>query len=230
MGGAALAGSGGSAEWVHRWRWQHGVAAAAPVRGAVPAVQGERAESRGRRGPEGPGAGGGGVGGRHSAGHFGGSGRLLAGRGGASGGGFGGGAAGRGGASGGGFRRGCGAWGRERRRHDGRGGSGLGTTAGATLFDLPHPWTTDVSAYPKAAMSDTIINGLIDVGGWGQGNLFLTDATIEILENDGSAPMRTFTPTTTSTPDAIRSRSRCRRAATSKARPATPATATATAT
>jgi serine/threonine-protein kinase len=44
-------------------------------------------------------------------------------------------------------------------------------------------------------MSDTIINGLIAVGGWGQGNLFLTDATIEILENDGSAPLRMFTRT-----------------------------------
>ena len=44
-----------------------------------------------------------------------------------------------------------------------------GTTAGGTLFDLPHPWTTDVSGYPKAAMSDTIINGLIAAGGWGPG-------------------------------------------------------------
>jgi len=91
-----------------------------------------------------------------------------------------GGAAGRGGASGG---------------TTGSAGA-AGTTARATLFDLPHPWTTDVSGYPKAAMSDTIINGLIAVGGWGQGNLFLTDATIEILENDGSAPLRMFTRTT----------------------------------
>ncbi len=69
-----------------------------------------------------------------------------------------------------------------------------GTTAGGTLFDLPHPWTTDVSGYPKAAMSDTIINGLIAAGGWGPGQ-FVTDASIVILENDGSAATRTFTRT-----------------------------------
>jgi serine/threonine-protein kinase len=63
------------------------------------------------------------------------------------------------------------------------------------LFDFPHPWTTDVSGYPKAASSDTIINGLIAVGGWGQGNQFLTDASIVLLENDGSAPTRAFTRT-----------------------------------
>jgi hypothetical protein len=44
-------------------------------------------------------------------------------------------------------------------------------------------------------MSDTIINGLAAVGGWGQGNVFYTDASIVILENDGSAPLRSFTRT-----------------------------------
>jgi serine/threonine-protein kinase len=32
-------------------------------------------------------------------------------------------------------------------------------------------------------------------GGWGQGNVFLTDASIVILDDDGSAPLRQFTPT-----------------------------------
>ena len=66
---------------------------------------------------------------------------------------------------------------------------------GSGLFDWPHPWTTDVSALPKAATSDTIIAGLMAAGGWGQGNVFLTDASILILEDDGSAPTRTFTRT-----------------------------------
>jgi serine/threonine-protein kinase len=70
-----------------------------------------------------------------------------------------------------------------------------GAIPGATLFDLPHPWTTDVSGYPKAAMSDAIINGLVAAGGWGQGNAFLSDASIEILQDDGSAPLRMFTRT-----------------------------------
>ena len=133
------------------------------------------AAAAGRGGASGGGTGGGAGRGGASGGGTGGA----AGRGGASGGGTGG-AAGRGGASGGGTTGSAGA---------------AGSTARATLFDLPHPWTTDVSGYPKAAMSDTIINGLVAVGGWGQGNLFLTDATIEILENDGSAPLRTFTRT-----------------------------------
>jgi serine/threonine-protein kinase len=72
---------------------------------------------------------------------------------------------------------------------------GAGSSASTTLFDHPHPWTTDVSGYPKAASSDTIINGLVAVGGWGQSNQFLTDASIAILQDDGSAPLRTFTRT-----------------------------------
>ena len=44
-------------------------------------------------------------------------------------------------------------------------------------------------------MSDAIINGLVAAGGWGQGNAFLSDASIEILQDDGSAPLRTFTRT-----------------------------------
>jgi hypothetical protein len=81
------------------------------------------------------------------------------------------------------------------------GGSGTGSggmpiiPTGSGLFDQPHPWTTDVSALPKAATSDTIIAGLMAAGGWGQGNLFLTDASILILEDGGSAPTRTFTRT-----------------------------------
>ena len=38
-------------------------------------------------------------------------------------------------------------------------------------------WTV-AAGHAKAATSDTIINGLIAVGGWGNGNQFLTDASI----------------------------------------------------
>ena len=44
-------------------------------------------------------------------------------------------------------------------------------------------------------MSDAIINGLLDAGGWGNDNFFMTEASIVILEDAGSAPLRTFTPT-----------------------------------
>jgi len=177
VGGAALAGSGGSA-------------------GSI----GGSAGSAGPRGGMGGTGGAGGIAGRGGAGGVGGATAGTggtggaAGRGGASGGGTGG-AAGRGGASGGGPGGAAGRGGASGGGTTGSAGA-AGSTARATLFDLPHPWTTDVSGYPKAAMSDTIIDGLIAVGGWGQGNLFLTDATIEILENDGSAPLRTFTRTT----------------------------------
>jgi serine/threonine-protein kinase len=62
------------------------------------------------------------------------------------------------------------------------------------LFDQPHPWTADVSGHPVASTSATIINGLVAAGGWGPGQ-FLTDDSIVLLENDGSAPTRMFTPT-----------------------------------
>ena len=172
--------------------------------------------SAGRGGANG-GAGSGGMAGQGGASGAGGSGGVggSAGRGGSGGAG---GAAGRGGSGGGAGRGGSGGAGGNAGRggsggaggNAGRGGSGgtggggpggaagttgtAGTTAGGTLFDLPHPWTTDVSGYPKAAMSDTIINGLIAAGGWGPGQ-FLTDASIVILENDGSAATRTFTRT-----------------------------------
>jgi serine/threonine-protein kinase len=75
------------------------------------------------------------------------------------------------------------------------GTTGTGGTPTGSLFDNPEPWTTDVSGYPKASMSDTIIAGLMAVGGWGQGNQFLTDASIVVLNDDGSAPLKTFTRT-----------------------------------
>ena len=121
----------------------------------------------------------------------------AAGRGGTGGGA--GGAAGRGGTVGSGGASGAsggtGGGGGSLGGTTGTAGAG-GTSPGTMLFDHPHPWTTDVSGLAPAAMSDAIINGLIAAGGWGQGNVFLTDASILILENDGSAATRMFTPTT----------------------------------
>ena len=172
VGGAAPAGSGGSAGG------STGGGGSAVPRGGTGGIAA-------RGGAGGTGTGGGVGGGAAGSG----SGGGAAGRGGASGGGASGGGSGGGGSGGGAGRGGAGGGGTT-------GSAGTaGTTAGATLFDLPHPWTTDVSGYAKAPMSDTIINGLIAAGGWGQGNLFLTDATIEILEDGGAAPLRMFTPT-----------------------------------
>jgi len=141
-------------------------------------------------------SGGGGMGGR---GGTGGAAGASAGRGGSGGSAGRGGTGGSAGASGGGTSGAGGGAGRGGSSGGtagtmGAAGSG-GATAAPTLFDLPHPWTTDVSGHPKAATSDTIINGLIAVGGWGQNNQFLTDASIVILADDGSAPTRTFTRT-----------------------------------
>jgi len=154
------------------------------------------------------GSGGGGTGGATGLAGRGGTGAGgMSGRGGGNGGGGSGGAAGataRGGSGGAGGAGGAAGRGGSTGAA-GRGGTGVagttgaagtaGATAAGTLFDLPHPWTTDVSGYPKAAMSDAIINGLIAAGGWGQNNQFLTDASILILADDGSAPTRSFTRT-----------------------------------
>jgi hypothetical protein len=164
-GGAAV-GSGGAA----------GTSAPGGAGGAGAGGAGGSSGPAGRGGATGTaGSGASGRGGNGTAGTTG-----TAGRGGSSGaaGASGGGASGRGGVTG----------------SAGTSGSG-GASAGGTLFDYPEPWTTDVSGYPKASMSDAIINGLIDAGGWGQGNQFLTDDSFVILNDDGSAPLRTFTRT-----------------------------------
>ena len=74
------------------------------------------------------------------------------------------------------------------------GSGGTGFVPSGSLFDQPHPWTTDVSGYPKAPMSDAIIAGLMSAGGWGQGNVFLTEPSLLVLSADASTPTRPFTP------------------------------------
>ncbi len=69
------------------------------------------------------------------------------------------------------------------------------TLAGLSrLFEAANPWNTDVSALPKSATSDGIVQALAAAGGWGTGTLRI-DFSIEVLEADASTPFRTFTPT-----------------------------------
>lgn len=68
------------------------------------------------------------------------------------------------------------------------------TTIAGRLFEAPNPWNTDVSALPKSATSDGIIQALNAAGGWGTGSLRI-DFSIEVLEADATTPFRTFTPT-----------------------------------
>lgn len=69
-----------------------------------------------------------------------------------------------------------------------------GPTAGG-IFEAPNAWTKDVSALPKDEESDKIITWLDANGGWGNGNKFQIDFSIELLRADAAAPMRAFTPT-----------------------------------
>jgi hypothetical protein len=187
-GGSATAGSGGTGAAGHGGA--NGVAGVGGMagRGGASGVAGSGAAAGGS-------AGRGGAGGSGGRGGSGGSAGSAA-RGGSGGGA---GSAGRGGSGGGAGSAGRGGSGGSAGGAGSGGVIGAGGTAGTAgagaLFDLPHPWTTDVSGYPKAATSDTIINGLIAAGGWGQNDQFLTDASILILADDGSAPTRTFTRT-----------------------------------
>jgi len=114
-----------------------------------------------------------------------------AGSGGGAGGGSGGGATGGGsggGATGGGS--GGGATG---------GGSGGGVTGGGTggglagLFSQPHGWNKDVSALAPSSRSQAIIDALIALGGWGNGNKLQTDFSLIVLRANAATPRRTIT-------------------------------------
>jgi hypothetical protein len=61
-------------------------------------------------------------------------------------------------------------------------------------FPADAPWYQDVSMAPVDLESTAVINWLTGVGGWGGGHMQI-DFTIEVLEADASAPMRSFTPT-----------------------------------
>ncbi len=67
--------------------------------------------------------------------------------------------------------------------------------AGGHYFPPGAPWTQDVYDTPAAGYSATTIAALRAAGGWGNGDVFQIDFSIEVLHDDGTAPMLTFTPT-----------------------------------
>jgi serine/threonine-protein kinase len=56
-------------------------------------------------------------------------------------------------------------------------------------------WTQEVFDTAPAPDSDAIIACLRAAGGWGNQDVFQIDFSIEVLQDDGSAPMRAFEPT-----------------------------------
>src|SRR5262245_28865301 len=56
-------------------------------------------------------------------------------------------------------------------------------------------WNRDVSASPKASNSDKQIAALRAAGGWGNGDTFQIDFSIDVLTATSSTPMKTFTKT-----------------------------------
>jgi len=89
----------------------------------------------------------------------------------------------------------------------GSGGSGSGEGSGSgsggptysqpvgPYFTVPMFWNEDVSTVPKSASSDAMIAALASKGGWGNGNKFSIDFTIDVVTAGAGAPTRTFTPT-----------------------------------
>ena len=60
------------------------------------------------------------------------------------------------------------------------------------LFEKQHKWNTDVSALQADARSTNIINALIALGGWGNGDVLQTDRSIAILYADITTPRGTI--------------------------------------
>jgi hypothetical protein len=78
------------------------------------------------------------------------------------------------------------------------GGGGDGGPANGTsgpYFDNPIFFDRDVSGSPKPTNSDQMIAALAAAGGWGNGNKFQIDISIDVLAADASTPHMAFTPT-----------------------------------
>src|SRR5687768_7961285 len=59
-------------------------------------------------------------------------------------------------------------------------------------FTTPMFWNYDISATPKAANSATVISSLKAAGGWGNGNIFQIDFSLNVLKATASTPKRSF--------------------------------------
>ncbi len=66
-------------------------------------------------------------------------------------------------------------------------GGGLAKPIVGGIFEVPEPWTKDVSAAPKDARSDAIIGALSSSGGWGGGKLEI-DFSIAVFTADAATP------------------------------------------
>jgi hypothetical protein len=64
------------------------------------------------------------------------------------------------------------------------------TTGG--IFQVPEPWTKDVSGLPKDTRSDAIIAALTSLGGWGGGKLQI-DFSIPLFFGNSTTPRQTIT-------------------------------------
>ena len=62
-------------------------------------------------------------------------------------------------------------------------------------FEQPMFFNADVSGAPPSAASSAVIAALRAEGGWGNGDLFQIDFSIDVLAADASTPHRSFTPT-----------------------------------
>ena len=81
---------------------------------------------------------------------------------------------------------------------DGGGGSADAppfSSMSGPYFTTPMFWNQDVSGMAKASNSGAIISALRAAGGWGNGDTFQIDFSIEVLTSDASTPQRTFTTT-----------------------------------
>ncbi|MGE3633942.1 MAG: hypothetical protein AB7P00_28835 [Sandaracinaceae bacterium] len=82
-------------------------------------------------------------------------------------------------------------------RRDGGGGGGTdaGSPGSGHYFPAGAFFTQDVSGEPAAADSDAIIGALRAAGGWGNGDTFQIDFSIEVLRADASTPRMDFSET-----------------------------------
>jgi serine/threonine-protein kinase len=77
----------------------------------------------------------------------------------------------------------------------GAGGGGAVASAGVGIFPSTAPWYQDVTQAALDSQSADVISGLSMAGGWGNGNKFQIDSSIEVLAADASVARRAFTPT-----------------------------------
>lgn len=73
------------------------------------------------------------------------------------------------------------------------GGAGGGGASGGGLFSQPAGWNKDVSALTPSTRSQAIIDALVAMGGWGNGNRLQIDFSFILLEANASTPRRTIT-------------------------------------